>query len=66
MKNQIGNKTLKHLAKEYRSLGLSESEAELAARMEDAARDIEEPSRTHLHKPSGPANAPQSRQMSCT
>lgn len=45
MKNQIGIETLKHLAKEYRSLGLSKIEAKLAARMEGAVSDIEEPSR---------------------
>jgi hypothetical protein len=48
MKNQNGSKTLKRLASEYRSLGLSETEARLAAQIEDAVRDVEESSR-NLH-----------------
>ena len=46
MKDQIGSETLKRLTKEYRSLGLSESEAKLAARMENAVRGVEESSRS--------------------
>jgi hypothetical protein len=46
MKDQIGSETLKLLTKEYRSLGLSETEAKLAAQMEDAARDVEQSSRS--------------------
>jgi hypothetical protein len=48
MKNQISKAALKRLAKEYRSLGLSETEAKLAAQIEDAVRDVEESSRS-LH-----------------
>jgi hypothetical protein len=46
MKNQTGRVVLKRLIKEYRSLGLSGTEAKLAARMEDAVRDVEESSRS--------------------
>jgi hypothetical protein len=48
MKNQTGKETLKRLTKKYRSLGLSETEAKLAAQMEEAVRDVEESSR-NLH-----------------
>jgi hypothetical protein len=48
MKDQISTDTLKRLAKEYRSLGLSETEARLAAQMEHAVRNVEESSRS-LH-----------------
>jgi hypothetical protein len=44
MKDQ--SETLKRLTKEYRSLGLSETEAKLAAQMEDAVRDVEQSSRS--------------------
>jgi hypothetical protein len=40
------SQTLKRLTKEYRSLGLSETEAKLAAQMEDAVRDVEQSSRS--------------------
>jgi hypothetical protein len=46
MKDQ--SETLKRLTKEYRSLGLSETEAKLAAQMEDAVRDVEQSSRSLL------------------
>ena len=48
MKDQIGSATLKRITKEYRSLGLSESEAKLAAQMENAVRGVKESSRS-LH-----------------
>jgi hypothetical protein len=48
MKNQMGKDALKRLTKEYRSLGLSETEAKLAAQIEDAVREVEESSRS-LH-----------------
>jgi hypothetical protein len=46
MKNQTGKEAFDRLAKEYRSLGLSESEARLAARVEYAVKDVEESSRS--------------------
>jgi hypothetical protein len=46
MKDQIGSEGLNRLAKEYQSLGLSKTEAQLAAQMEDAVRDVEESSRS--------------------
>ena len=49
MKAQISSETLKRLTKEYRSLGLSETEAKLAAQMEDATRSVEESSRKLHH-----------------
>ena len=48
MRAQIGSETLKRLTKEYRSLGLSKTEAKLAAQMEDAVRSIKDSSR-NLH-----------------
>jgi len=46
MKDQNGSETLKRLVKEYRSLELSETEAKLAAQIEDAVRDVKKSSRS--------------------